>query len=570
VAEPTPERRELDLAWIAAAVAVAIGVAAALLWFLLDIVIVLFLGIVVSAALQPAHARLVAGGVPRGIAVLLIYALFFSTVAIVGILVGPVAVEQLGSFASAIPQWYAETLASLRGSEMPLVRTIGQRVPSFDRLVDGLAGVAPRLSGSLVQLTTGLVTAFAYLVTVFVTGFYWTLELPRIERLVVSLLPVTRRPQALAVWHEIETKLGAFIRGQMIAMVAVGVASGVGYWAIGLPNVLALAALAALLEAVPLVGPVLAAVPAILAAVPVGATTVLLVAAWSILVQQLENNVLIPRIMSREVGMSPLLGLFAVLAFGTLYGIPGIFLAIPLAAVLQVIVDRFMVNGEEMAEPVPEAPSAEAVIQARVNVLRQRGTASVPRARHATRHRPGHAGPRRRRRRPRARARGRTGGAAARGARARRARLARRPCAPAARARGGDRTDRAGDGRGGAARERRSRAWRGRAGGQEDRSGHRSRRRRTPGLRRQPTAAAPGTRGIARGPALTDPSTARPRARPARWRAGRRSWTPCGRSRRRASACWRPRPSSPSTGHARRPRGSGRPPSSSRRSPPPR
>ena len=204
-----------------------------------------------------------------------------------------------------------------------------------------------------------------------VVGFYWTMEVPRLERLIVSFFPVARRAQVLNIWHEIEFKLGAFIRGQGLAMLAIGVASGLGYFMIGLPNVLVLAVLAGLMEAVPLIGPILAAGPAILVALPLGLTTVLLVIGFSTLLQFVENNWLIPRLMSHAVGVNALVALVAVLAFGTLYGILGVFIAIPLAAVMQVLLDRMVIN----VEPVPEAFGVTADplvgLRTRVRALRQ-------------------------------------------------------------------------------------------------------------------------------------------------------------------------------------------------------
>src|SRR5712692_3622700 len=104
------------------------------------------------------------------------------------------------------------------------------------------------------------------------------MEVPRFERLLLSLLAVERRPRVLNIWHDIESKLGGFMRGQGLAMLAIGAASAIGYAVIGLGVVL----------------------------------------------QVTENNVLIPRIMYRAVGVSALVGLLAVLAFGTLYGVLGI------------------------------------------------------------------------------------------------------------------------------------------------------------------------------------------------------------------------------------------------------
>ena len=198
---------------------------------------------------------------------------------------------------------------------------LGQRLPPFERLTQDLTELAPQLYQSVLGVTTSIVKVSAYFVTVLAIGFYWTMELPRFERLLLSLLAVERRPHALSVWHEIESKLGGFMRGQGLAMLSIGAASALGYALIGLPNVLVLGVLAGLLEAVPMIGPVLGVVPAVLVALPLGPRTVIFVIGLAVLLQLIENNVLIPRIMHRTVGVNALVGLLAVLAFGTLYGI---------------------------------------------------------------------------------------------------------------------------------------------------------------------------------------------------------------------------------------------------------
>jgi predicted PurR-regulated permease PerM len=127
------------------------------------------------------------------------------------------------------------------------------------------------------------------------------------------------------------------VRGQLLLMLAIGVMSGVGFWALGLPNPLALAVLAGLFEIVPLVGPILSAAPAILVALAIDPWKALVVAGYALLIQQIENNILVPRIMGRTVGINPLVVLIGILIGAALYGIPGAFLAVPVAGALQVI-----------------------------------------------------------------------------------------------------------------------------------------------------------------------------------------------------------------------------------------
>lgn len=368
----------IDLRPTAAYTGVVIGMvaSAAVAYLLLDILLLLFIGIVVAAALQPWHAVLCRWGVPKGVAVLLIYLFLLVGLGAIAIVVGPVLVEQVGTFVAGVPGTYASARSYLQASGTGLLHFLGQRIPPFERLQD-LTAMAPQLFQGTLGLTASIVKLPAYFVTVLAIGFYWTLEVPRFERLVLSLLAVERRPRALNVWHEIESKLGGFIRGQLLAMLFIGTASALGYALIGLPNVLALAVLAGLLEAVPLIGPALAVAPAILFALPSGLHTVILVVGFAMLLQGFENNVLIPRIMRRAVGVSALVGLLAILAFGTLYGIAGVLIAIPMTAVIQVLLDTLVVNAEPATEPAGLAASPWDDLRARLGTLRQQARARL-------------------------------------------------------------------------------------------------------------------------------------------------------------------------------------------------
>lgn len=368
----TSENRKLDLGQAAGLIALAIGMVgvAFLLYWLINILLVFFLGLVVAAALQPWHERLARLGIPKALAVLLAYFLFAAAIALIALFVGPVLIEQVSTFAAGFPEQYAHFMAELRASPIPLVEHLGKRLPPFEVLARNVADQSPAFLGNLLGFMTSTVSFFTYFVFVLVIGFYWTMEVPHFERLVISLLPVARRTQVLNIWHEIEFKLGAFIRGQALAMLIVGAASGIGYALLGLPNVLVLAVLAGLLEAVPMVGSILAAVPAFVIALPLGLPSVLAVIAYGTLLHEVENNVLIPRIMSRAVGVSALSGIFSLLAFGTLFGVLGVFIAIPLAAVIQVLLDRTVINPEPVPEAPTFAPTPLAALRARVQTLR--------------------------------------------------------------------------------------------------------------------------------------------------------------------------------------------------------
>lgn len=368
-----PLDAEIGLRRVAAATAVVIGTAAlaALVYLSLDVLLLLFLGIVVAAALQPWHVVLRRWGVPRGVAVLAIYLLLFAGFGLIVLVVAPVLVEQIGTFAAGAPATYASARSYLRTSATAPFNLIGRRLPPFERLIETFMDVAPQFLQGAVGVTTSAMTLVAYAVTVLVIGFYWTMELPRIERLLMSLVAVERRARVLGIAHEIEAKLGGFVRGQGLAMLAIGVASAIGYALIGLPNVLVLAVLAGLLEVVPLIGPVLGAIPAVIVALPMGANTVLLVIGFTVLLQLLENDVLIPRIMDRAVGVSALVSVLSILVFGTLYGLLGVLIAIPMTAVIQVLLDSTLIDATPVEEPAGLASSPWAGLRTRAGALGQ-------------------------------------------------------------------------------------------------------------------------------------------------------------------------------------------------------
>jgi predicted PurR-regulated permease PerM len=334
-------------------VVLAVLAGAGVAYLLLDVFFLLFLGIVVAAALQPWHLVLCRWGIAKGPAVLMIYLLLLVVLMAVGVIVGPVVFDQFSAFVESFPSDYTLARTSLSASTNAPLHAIGQTLPPFASLSQALSGFRPRLYEGTFDLTASILKLPAMFVTVLAIAFYWTIEMPQIERLMATLLDVERRPQALQVWHDIEARLGGFLRGQGLAMLFVGTASAIGYAQIGLPNVMALGILAGLLELVPWIGPLLAVFPAVLVALPLGTSSVALVLALAAFLQVIESNVLVPRIMARTVGISPLVSLLAILAFGTLYGIAGVLLAIPLAAALQVLMDTFVVN------VTPPAPNGE-------------------------------------------------------------------------------------------------------------------------------------------------------------------------------------------------------------------
>jgi predicted PurR-regulated permease PerM len=220
-----------------------------------------------------------------------------------------------------------------------------------------------------------VVAFLAQVLSIIVLSIYLTLDQTRLERFWLSLVPAARRPELLAMWREIEGRLGTYVRGQLLLMTSIGVLASLGYLVIGLPYPVALGALAGLLEFVPMVGPTLGAIPAVIVALSISPQAALLVVAYTIVIQVAENNILVPRLMGHSVGVSPILVILAIFVFSDLLGMAGAFLAIPLAAILQVMMDHLIVHaGVSVAEELGAGPtSLIATMRSQIRRLRAEG-----------------------------------------------------------------------------------------------------------------------------------------------------------------------------------------------------
>ncbi len=190
-----PPTSHFDLAHAAAVIALAIGMVLLVIfaYYLVDILLVLFLGIVLAAALQPGHLWLARWGIPKGLAVLLLYCLFLVVTVALALLVAPTLFDEFRHLATGFPEQYAQFVTTLQRNPNSILQQLGQQLPTFEEMAERVTALSPTFFSSVMQFMSGAVGVFVYFVGVLAIGFYWTMELPRIERLVVSLFPVARR-----------------------------------------------------------------------------------------------------------------------------------------------------------------------------------------------------------------------------------------------------------------------------------------------------------------------------------------------------------------------------------------
>jgi predicted PurR-regulated permease PerM len=177
---------------------------------------------------------------------------------------------------------------------------------------------------------------------ILLLAFHWTLDGPRTIQSLLLLVPKGQRESISELISAMETKVGSYIVGQVVICLTIGSMALVAYLLIGLPNALVLALVAGVLEAVPMVGPLLGAIPAAVIALSIAPSKLVWLIVATFVIQQIEGSLLVPRVMRKAVGVNPFVSLLALFAFSSLFGMAGALMAIPITAIIQIILDRFV------------------------------------------------------------------------------------------------------------------------------------------------------------------------------------------------------------------------------------
>jgi predicted PurR-regulated permease PerM len=351
-------RSEIPL-WMTRGIGLALGVV--LVYALLQlgiaaarVFLLVFIAVLLASALEPIlgwlRQRLPVVG--RAGTILVVYVTFFVTVVGLAFVVVPAAVGQAQRILADLPPFFAEARAWADTVRPASIAT------SLTTLIDSVAAVlkppdAPD-PDTVVEVGTTVAELVATLATLLTIVFLWLVERPRIQRYSLAFLPAEQRAGARTAWNDVELRLGLWVRGQLTLMAAMGVMTGIAYTVLGVPGALLLALIAAITEAIPIIGPLLGAIPAVLVAATVSPELALIVAGIYVVLQFLEGNVLVPIVMRNAVGISPLLILVSLLIGAAAGGFIGAFLAVPIAASVEIVLQRLQAR----EEPVAQDPSA--------------------------------------------------------------------------------------------------------------------------------------------------------------------------------------------------------------------
>ena len=297
------------------------------LYFIRDIILQLFVAVFIMTVLNPFVRTLTRFKIPRTLAVFVIYLFIIAlfSLLIAGII--PPLVEQSTSFANSLPKY----LSTLGISPYISEQITGQIISSIGSL-----------PGQIIKVGVSIFSNVISVLAVLVFSLYLLLSREKLEDQLGFLFGDEKKKKIGRVIDRLEMRLGGWARGELALMILVGSANYIGLSLMGIPFALPLAILAGLLEIIPNIGPITAAIPGIIIGLSISPVTGLAVGALALLIQQLENYVLVPKIMEKSVGVSPLITLLALAIGFRIAGVVGAILAIPATITLQVIASEYI------------------------------------------------------------------------------------------------------------------------------------------------------------------------------------------------------------------------------------
>ncbi len=317
-------------------IALTLAGCALLLWQLSDLVMVVF-GAVVVAVMLHTLVSLTMKWTPmsQGVALTVVLFMLIIVFALLMWLFGAQLAGEMESLKATLPQAWAQFQTWLADSPA------GPTVQQFTEQGQSGAGNLASKLGSFAMSASGNLTQLVLMVA---GGIYLAAQPGLYRGGVLKLFPADRRALVGDAMDASGHALKAWLVGQMLAMVLVGLLTGLGLWLLGVPVALGLGIITALLDFVPIAGPVIAAIPAVLLGFTVSPEVGFGALALFIVIQQLESHILQPLIQQRVVELPPALLLISLFAIGALFGLPGVVLAAPLTVVIFVLVKRLYVR----------------------------------------------------------------------------------------------------------------------------------------------------------------------------------------------------------------------------------
>jgi predicted PurR-regulated permease PerM len=308
------------------------------LWILRDIVGIIFVSLLLAALIEPFASFCSKYKIPRSLSVLFIYLIILTILAFSIVLLIPPLLDQTQELVRKFSVLYG-----VIGGYVAKFQTFSLEHGFGQNVTTSLQGFQEQFATTLYGLfstISGFFGGIVSLIIVLVLTFYLVVEEDGAKRFFTYLAPIEYQPFFTSLFGKMQKKIGLWLRGQLLLAFLVGILVYIGLRILGIPYALLLALLSGLFEIVPYAGPIFATIPALIIGFSVSPFSGFLVLILYLVIQQLENNLLVPKVMQHVTGIHPVISIVALLVGIQLGGVVGAILAIPVATMLGVIIQE--------------------------------------------------------------------------------------------------------------------------------------------------------------------------------------------------------------------------------------
>ncbi|MFA6908918.1 MAG: AI-2E family transporter [Patescibacteria group bacterium] len=309
------------------------------LWFLYivrDVMLILLVSVILASAFNPWVSWFHARRIPRVLGVLIIYLVLFGFISLtIGLLIPPIT-EQIQQISHNFPQYFDRITSDFQ--HFKDFSITGGLLGNIDKTLESFQVNVSQTTSNLFSSVVSIFGGFFAFIGVVVITFYMLVEENAIKRFLRSISPEKYQPYLNHLANRIQEKISQWLRGQIVLSLIIGVMSWLGLFILGIDYALVLGLWAGLTEAIPYLGPFLGAIPAVFIAFTDSPIKALLVVILYVVIQQLENHLIVPRVMSKAVGLNPLIIIIVMLVGAKVAGLIGILLAVPVTLIIEVFV----------------------------------------------------------------------------------------------------------------------------------------------------------------------------------------------------------------------------------------
>jgi predicted PurR-regulated permease PerM len=309
----------------------------AILWAAREALLLIYISALIAMGFSPIVGVLErVRGVPRWLAILVIYLAIVAVLVLVGLMIIPPLVAQAATLWAKMPAYFNEFQTYLIKHKLML-----HRVTLEEAVQSAPTGTGGNAVGTVLVAISSLIGGVFGFITILILSFYLLIEAQSMFEALMRFAPAGRRADVATAARQAVIKVSAWLRAQFVLAGVMGVFATIGLYLLGVPYFYVIALIAAIGETIPIVGPVIGGITAVAVSITVSPQLALMVGGYFLVLHQLEANVLVPKIMERGVGVSPVVVMIALLIGGALWGLVGAILAIPTAAIISVIVSEF-------------------------------------------------------------------------------------------------------------------------------------------------------------------------------------------------------------------------------------